>query len=344
MAKRTGIKIRQLVILTFAWVIIGLFISLYDFLLLLSSNSPTEAESLVRGLIINCGTGLVGALIGGTVLVFIIHDKLKDHRYGYSVVLIVVVFALVVVTVVVLKRAIFGDVILDSAATRIKNALIWFAVVCLTQLILQMNTRTGNAFVGNFIQGRYNVPRAERNIFMFLDINSSTTIAEELGDDRYHGLLRDFFSDIADPILESEGAIYQYVGDEVIVAWNYEEGLKNNRCITCFYDIKRKINQNAEKYRLRYGLIPTFKAGFHCGRVVAGEVGTLRREVTYSGDVLNTTARILALCRNYGAEVLASGSLLSQLCLDKTFEVLELGRMKLHGKQTEVLLNAIKGQ
>src|SRR5690606_6636491 len=130
----------------------------------------------------------------------------------------VVVFALVVVTVVVLKRAIFGDVILDSAATRIKNALIWFAVVCLTQLILQMNTRTGNAFVGNFIQGRYNMPRAERNIFMFLDINSSTTIAEELGDDRYHGLLRDFFPDIADPILESEGAIYQYVGDEVIVA------------------------------------------------------------------------------------------------------------------------------
>lgn len=344
MAKRTGIKIRQLAILAFAWVAIGAFISLYDFLLLMASNSPAEPAILVTGLLINCGTGLVGALIGGTVLVFIIHDKLKDRRYAYSVLLIVIVFVLVVATVVVLKRAIFGDVVVDSAAIRIKNALIWFAVVCITQLILQMNIRTGNAFLGNFIQGRYYVPREEKKIFMFLDINSSTTIAEQLGDERYHGLLRDFFSDIADPILESEGAIYQYVGDEVIVAWNYEEGLKNNRCITCFYDIKRKINEDAEKYRLRYGLVPTFKAGFHCGRVVAGEVGTFRREVTYSGDVLNTTARILALCRNYGAEVLASGSLLSQLCLDKTFEVLELGRMKLHGKQTEVLLNAIKGQ
>lgn len=342
MAKRTGIKLRQLAILTVAWIAIGAFISLYDFLLLIASNSVVQPAALVTGLVVNCGTGLVGALLGGTVLVFIIDDKLKDRRYVYSLILIVIVFALVVATVVVLKRVIFADVIIGSPAIRIKNALIWFVVVTITQLILQMNTRTGNGFVGNFIRGKYYVPREEKKIFMCLDINSSTAIAEQLGDDRYHSLLRDFFSDIADPILENEGTIYQYVGDEVIVAWNYEEGLKDNRCINCFYDIKRKINENAKKYQPRYGLVPTFKAGFHCGRVVAGEVGTLRREVTYSGDVLNTTARILAMCRNYGAEVLASGNLLSQLCLGKTFEVLELGQMKLQGKQTEVMLNAIK--
>ncbi len=344
MAKRTGIKIRQLAILTAAWISIGAFISLYDFLLLAASDSLVERGSFFTGLIVNTGSGLVGALLGGTVLVFIINDKLKDRRYAYSVLLIFVVFIFVVATIVVLKRTIFGDIITDSPALRLKNGLIWFCVVCITQLILQMNTRTGNAFIGNFIQGKYYVPREEKKIFMFLDINSSTTIAEQLGDDRYHGLLRDFFSDIADPILESEGSVYQYVGDEVIVAWNYADGLKNNRCIACFFDIKQKIARNAEKYRLRYGLVPTFKAGFHCGRVVAGEVGTLRREVTYSGDVLNTTARILSMCRSYGAEVIASGSLLSQLCLDKTFEVLDLGYMKLQGKQTEILLNAIKGR
>lgn len=38
---------------------------------------------------------------------------------------------------------------------------------------------------------------------MFLDLNSSTAIAEKLGDEKYHELLKDFFADITNPILDS---------------------------------------------------------------------------------------------------------------------------------------------
>ncbi len=76
---------------------------------------------------------------------------------------------------------------------------------------------------------------------MFLDINSSTTIAEELGDQKYHELLKDFFSDITNPIIDNNGEIYQYVGDEVVVAWKYEDGIENGKCIKCFFDIKTQI-------------------------------------------------------------------------------------------------------
>ncbi|WP_044220009.1 hypothetical protein [Chitinophaga pinensis] len=56
---------------------------------------------------------------------------------------------------------------------------------------------------------------------MFLDLNSSTTIAETLGDKRYHAFLKDIFTDITNPILDKKGEIYQYVSDEVIVAWPF---------------------------------------------------------------------------------------------------------------------------
>jgi len=33
-----------------------------------------------------------------------------------------------------------------------------------------------------------------------------------------------FFADITTPILENSGNIYQYVGDEVVITWDIEEG------------------------------------------------------------------------------------------------------------------------
>jgi len=54
---------------------------------------------------------------------------------------------------------------------------------------------------------------------MFVDLLSSTTIAEALGNEKYHNLLHDFYADITNPIIYNKGKIYQYVGDEVIVSW-----------------------------------------------------------------------------------------------------------------------------
>jgi adenylate cyclase len=128
-----------------------------------------------------------------------------------------------------------------------------------------VNSKFGQANFWNIIRGKYNSPQAEKRIFMFLDINSSTTIAEQLGDEKYHALLKDFFADLTVPILENKGNIYQYVGDEVVVAWNYHDGTENLHCLRCFYDMKLQIQKRKDKYIERYGLIPTFKAGIHCG-------------------------------------------------------------------------------
>ena len=99
------------------------------------------------------------------------------------------------------------------------------------------------------------------------------------------------------------------------MAWKYEDGIKDNQCVKCFFDIKVHINILREKYLRRYGLIPSFKAGIHCGKVVAGEIGIIKRDITYSGDVLNTTSRILTMCKEFNAEILSSAELISKLSL-----------------------------
>jgi len=305
----------------------------------------------------NIGGGLVGALLGGSFLVFYVNVKYQDKPYGYTILVISVVLILFVAFFSVVVGLIlvpietgkplsdpatwtaFKDFLKDSS--HIKAALVWSFIVAITQLLLQVNSKFGQADFWNIIRGKYNSPKEEKRIFMFLDLDSSTTIAEKLGDETYHSLLKDFFADITDPILNNKGSIYQYVGDEVVVAWNYEDGKENMHCLKCFFDMKLHIQKKKDKYLGRYGLVPSFKAGLHCGRIIAGEIGIIKRDITYSGDVLNTTSRILSKCGELNEEIIASTDLLSEIHLLKEYITRPLGAIKLRGKAKEVSLCAL---
>lgn len=219
--------------------------------------------------------------------------------------------------------------------------MVWSFVVAFTQLFWQINNKFGYGIFWNIIRGKYHTPREENRIFMSIDLNSSTTIAEKLGDENYHELLRDFYSDITNPILDNNAEIYQYVGDEVVVAWKLEEGIKNNHCVKCFFDMKQALEKKKENYLQRYGLFPSFKAGIHLGKVIVGEIGIIKRDITYSGNVMNTISRIQAMCREFNVEIIASADLLATLSLKKDYIAEPLGTFKLRGKEKEVLLSTL---
>ena len=357
--RRTQIKLKQLATLTIAWLAVGALMATYDFLVLntVYSNGPSSEYSFSFSLATNMGSAFMGAMLGGTFLIFFVNVRYQDKSYGYTLIAVSMSFLFIilfiigilgVVTVPIRTGKPLSDPVSIEAlkvfltdTSRIKNVVSWSIVVAMTQLVLQINSKFGNGALGNIICGKYNTPKEEKRIFMFLDLNSSTTIAERLGDEKYHELLKDFFSDITNPILDNNGEIYQYVGDEVIVAWRYDDGLKNNQCLKCFFEIKVHIEKLKEKYLSRYGLVPLFRAGIHCGKVVAGEVGIIKRDITYSGDVLNTTSRILTLCKEFGAEILTSADLITELKLSKKYETRPLGSIKLRGKEKEVLLSTV---
>jgi class 3 adenylate cyclase len=192
-------------------------------------------------------------------------------------------------------------------------------------------------------QGDISKPFSEvERIFMFLDIRSSTTIAEELGHVQYFELLNDFFNDIAEPISKNKGQIYQYVGDEVVVSWGVEDGISNANCIQCFFDIVDIMSRHSHKYESKYGIRPSFKAGMHFGKVSTGTVGTLKKEIIYTGDVLNTASRIEGLCNKHDVDLLLTKSLIDKLPLDHTFSPKRIGEISLRGKSTEIMLFTVE--
>ncbi|TCC88532.1 adenylate/guanylate cyclase domain-containing protein [Pedobacter frigiditerrae] len=337
--RRTNQKLQQLIVIALCWMFTGAVIAIFEHLVLHTQNSlgPVERYSLLSSIALNMGIGFSGALLGGSFLVFFVNVRYNDKPYGYTLLIVALSFLCVILLVnEVLNAFSYGD-----KFRFYKNGLVWAVVVSLTQLLLQVNSKFGQGIFWDIIRGKYNTPKEEKRIFMFLDLNSSTTIAESLGDKTYHQLLKDIFQDITNPILENKGEIYQYVGDEVVVAWRYLDGLKNNKCINCFFDIKSQLYTLRDKYHQKYHLLPTFKAGIHCGTVIAGEVGVIKRDITYSGDVLNTTSRIQQMCKEFNQEMVVSITLMEELELNDRYHSLMLGCIKLRGKDKEMQLVAI---
>ncbi|MBT8178195.1 MAG: adenylate/guanylate cyclase domain-containing protein [Eudoraea sp.] len=200
----------------------------------------------------------------------------------------------------------------------------------------------GHNVLLNFFTGKYHKPVEENRIFMFLDMKSSTAIAERLGHIRYFEFLREYYNDLSDAIVEHLGQVYQYVGDEIVISWEIEEGLSDFNCIRCFFKMKDALSAKEAHYLKIYGVAPTFKAGIHLGLVTTGEIGALKKEIFFTGDVLNVTARIQGLCATYGEELLVSHLLLSQLDMSRDYRLTSHGELKLKGRVKPIEIFSIR--
>ena len=215
------------------------------------------------------------------------------------------------------------------------------SIIVITQFYAEFSQSIGVGTLSNFFLGKYHHPVEEERIFMFLDMKSSTTIAENLGHVSYFEMLKEYFFDLSEAVIDYAGTIYQYAGDEMIICWKLKDGLKNNNSIECFFAMKRALEHQAEKYNSRFGLLPEFKAGVHSGVVTAGEIGSLKKEIIFTGDVLNTSARIQGLCNHFNAELLVSEDLAKLLHLPATYEIRSIGENLLKGRSKTMEVFAI---
>lgn len=215
--------------------------------------------------------------------------------------------------------------------------IFWGMAVMIALFILQVSEKLGQGVLINFLLGRYHRPREVDRIFMFLDLKSSTTYAEKLGHVRYSELIQDCFYDLTDVVAKHQAQIYQYVGDEAVLLWNVAPGLKNQNCVNSFFSFGHAIEEKKEYYQQKYAMVPEFKAGLDFGRVTVAEVGEIKKELAYHGDVLNTASRITGRCNDLGENILISERLKEQLrdpLVTDRFE--QIGEVQLKGKAKPV--------
>ena len=223
-------------------------------------------------------------------------------------------------------------------------ALPFFVVVAVAmQFVLQMNRMIGTNILGYFAAGTYHRPKAEERIFLFLDLEGSTQLAERLGSARYFELFRRFVDDLTEPVLETRGEIYQYAGDEVVVTWPLQTGVEAANCVRCFFGIRAAVARHAARYEHEFGVVPRFRGGLHGGTVTGGELGDLRQQIVFVGDILNTAARLEDYAKRMGLDLVASGAVLERLALPPGVEETRCGELALRGKTTPVAAHSLTG-
>ncbi|MDJ0686084.1 MAG: adenylate/guanylate cyclase domain-containing protein [Alphaproteobacteria bacterium] len=223
----------------------------------------------------------------------------------------------------------YGDIAFSLTASFIFN------------FIFAIHRLLGPRTLVRFITGRYHKPIQEDRVFLFLDMVGSTRLTDALGDLTFHRMLNQFYVDITDPILAHQGEIHRYVGDEVVVSWPIEIGLKDAQCLAAVRDAERALEAQADSFVASYGEAPTFRAGLHLGPVVTGEMGSAKKEFVFVGDAVNVTARIGQACRTLGRSVLISDDLLRSLELPADMRAESQGPVAMRGKVTEMTLHAI---
>ncbi len=301
-------------------------------------------------LILLCG--LIGGLVGlVTALIDVVLGNTALRRQPFLVILIArtliylgVISAIVLLSIGLYTGLLSGPTWKDLinpttlkawiASGSFTNLVAYiFLVLLALQFVSLVSRLLGPNVLLNYMLGRYHSPKEEDRIFMFMDLRASTTIAERLGHYQWHLFLNDFFFDIGRPVRNTRGEVYQYVGDEVVVSWPKEVGIRKLNCIHCFFGIWKTMEKRRQYYIDTYGYEPVFKAGYHVGKVIVGEIGDYKRDIVFHGDTVNTASRIQMECNHYNRRLLLSDTLLGMLDLKEEYSAEYITKIKLRGKE-----------
>ena len=265
----------------------------------------------------------------------------------FKSILYILILSLMILFVGISRMLIYREADLPSYLLVFLNSpafstIFIFSVITsiILNFIVQVNRKFGQGELWAFILGKYFKPRVEKRIFMFLDLRSSTRYAEQLGHIKYSELIQKCFHYINRVVPDYKARLYQYVGDEVVLTWKWEDGLNRNRCIAFYFALTDLIRGKKDQFREKFGLVPQFKAGVHGGNITVAEVGDIKREIAYHGDVINTAARIQEKCNVFKRELLVSETIHESL-RDLPWKSEKIGEVRLKGKEKSISVYAI---
>lgn len=166
----------------------------------------------------------------------------------------------------------------------------------------------------------------------FCDLQSFTSISEELNPKQLNKLLNEYFTAMSEILFKHGGTIDKYIGDAIMAFWNAPTDQPGHaqQAVAAALEMTQAIQTLAEKFishgwpRLSMGI------GINTGRANVGNMGSKYR-MTYTaiGDAVNLASRIESLTRTYRVPIIISEHTQKQL---KGITCRELDRVRVRGK------------
>ncbi len=299
-------------------------------------------------------TAITGAVLGilyASIEFYFEKNISKRISLGTSLVLENLTAFIATIIIFSISQTVFSEIFnIEINVQRgwwIKDHAFWSLIIYIglasfvSSFIKIATERFGPGVFIKILLGKYKKPLEEKRIFMFLDLKGSTAIAEQLGHFKHSQFIQDCFFDLNSIVLKHNAEIYQYVGDEAVLSWPYEKGIANSNCIQVFYAFQNRLHAKQEYYLDKYGLTPEFKSGVHGGTLMATEIGYVKKELAYHGDVINTASRIQDKCNIYQMNILVSEALVQDLKINKQKRFKVVDDVLLKGKQNTIKIYTV---
>lgn len=145
--------------------------------------------------------------------------------------------------------------------------------------------------------------------YFFLDIEGFTQVTESLPIEKLMALLSEYFEGLSRIILQSQGTIDKYMGDNIMAFWGAPKDIPDHSEKACTAALLAQVFISQFNQKQKSAGSPEFRAriGIHEGAVIVGNFGThLRINYTVMGDVVSISSSLESLSRVYHTRILIS--------------------------------------
>jgi adenylate cyclase len=295
---------------------------------------------------------LISGILLGTL--FILINRLTEKQifrrksFGFNILFksTLYLIALFIVFVLLYNSFLFFGLITDEILEDFVSFLsvkflLSFLIYCslfilLMNFMLYINKKFGPGSMIDLLTGKYYHPRNEELIFLFLDLKDSTKLAEKLGHNNYSRFIKECIHELTPVIQKYQAKVYQYVGDEVVLFWGMKEGFSQLNCLNAFFEFNSILRQRNDSFISKYGEVPIFKAGMDAGVVTLTEIGDIKREIAFHGDVLNTASRLEKKCNEFKEQFIISQHVADRIHSNNKYHFKFLSDLPLRGKTESI--------
>ena len=172
-------------------------------------------------------------------------------------------------------------------------------------------------------------PRSAIATVLYVDIESFTSIAEQMSAEGVVEMLNEFFSAAVELIERHNGVVTQFQGDAMLATFNLpvEDKRHAESAIRTGIAMQRLCAE-----RTFAGIALGVRIGVATGKVTAGNVGSDNRvSYTVHGDAVNLAARLEQLNKEHGTNTIISASTVELLQQD--YPLTAIGEVPLRGKR-----------
>lgn len=177
---------------------------------------------------------------------------------------------------------------------------------------------------------------------IFVDIRGFTPLSEKLQAEEVVEILNEYLELTTQAVFHYEGTLDKFIGDATMAVFNspFDQKDYEYRAISAAWEIAQGSEAIRKTAQERFGVEVGFGIGVHCGRAVAGNIGsTVRMDYTVIGDTVNTAARLESNAK--AGQILISPEMKRRL--GSRIASKEIGSIPLKGKQEPMMLYEVCG-